>query len=163
MEQLVDFPSTGQEVLGSGSFMGVEAVTSPSDFLVLLPELITVDPQVESFSQRPEYLLGSPNWKEKGDFFTRKLGFSAPVIQEGFEAVKEGFQVPAKGEDGQVLQGKVSSRESSEDEWRVPLAVAEQRGFSSLRRDFFGDCLGDPGECDGRRVDSGPSKRRRKN
>ena len=59
MEQLVDFPRPGQEVLGSGSFMGVEAVTSPSDFLVLSLELLTVDPQVESFSQRLEILLGS--------------------------------------------------------------------------------------------------------
>ena len=83
LEQLVDFPRLGQNFVGAQGFMEVEAVTSPSDFLVLLPELLTVDPQVEYFSQRLDFLLGSSSWREKGAFFTQKLGFSDLLFRKG--------------------------------------------------------------------------------
>ena len=64
----------------------------------------------------------------------------------------------SEGEAGQVFQGNISSRDSSEDELRAPLAVAEQRGFESLRRDFSGVGSGDLGDGGGRRVSNGSTK-----
>ena len=62
------------------------------------------------------------------------------------------------------MQGKGQSGVSSEDELRVPLDVAEQRGFGSPRRDLYGGCPRALGESVGRQeVVSGSPKRRRKN
>ena len=66
LEQLVDFPRPGQAFVGAEIFMGMEAVTSPSDFLVFSPELLTADPLVKSFSQWPEVLLGSSSQRDSG-------------------------------------------------------------------------------------------------
>ena len=163
LEQLVDFPRPGQASVGAEGFMEVEAVMSPSDFLVLSPELLTTDPLVKSFSQRPEVLLGSTSRRDSGLFSNWKTGFPASDFLDGFEVVKSAAEVPSEGEAGQVLQGNISSRDNSEEERRAPLDVAEQRGFESPRRDFSGDGLGDPSDCDGRRVHNGFSKKRRKN
>ena len=143
--------------------MEVEAVTSPSDFLVLSPELLTAAPLVKSFSQRPKVLLGSSSRRDSDLFSNWKIGCPASDFLDGFEVVKSAAEVPSEGEAGQVLQGKISSRENSEEERRAPLAVAEQRGFESPRREFSGDGSGDPSDCDGRRVHNGSSKKRRKN
>ena len=70
-------------------------------------------------------MLGSSSRRDSGLFSNEKLGFPASDLLEGFEVVKSVVEVPSEGEAVQVLQGKVSSRETSEDEWRAPLAVAE--------------------------------------
>ena len=163
LEQWVAFPRPGQDLVGSGVFMDVEAVTSPSDFLILSPEHLVADPLVKSFSQRLEVLVGSSNRRDTGLFSNQKLGSQASAFLDGFEVLKCVVEEPSEGEAGQVLQGKVSSRDSSEDERRVPLAVAEQRGFETPRKDFLGDGSGDLGDCDGRRVQTGIAKKRRKN
>ena len=166
MEQLVDIPSLGQDVVGSASLvtLGLETVSSSSDFLVFSPELLTAVSQEESFTQRSEVWLGSSNWREAGIFSSRIPEFQAAVSQEGFGAVKGNASGTDDGEVGQVLQGKVSSRETSDDEWRMPLDVAEQRGFGSPRRDLFGGGSGVSGDLNGRQaVESGASKKRRKN
>ena len=125
LEQLVDFPRPGQDFVGDGVFMEVEAVTSPSDFLVLSLEHLVADPLVKYFSQRPEVLLGSSRRRDKGFFSNRQLGFSASAFLDGLEVVKSATEVLSEGEVGQVFQGKLSSRDTSEDETRAPLAVAE--------------------------------------
>ena len=69
MEQLVDIPRLGQDMVGSASLvpLGLEAITSPSDFLVLSPKLLTTVTQEEYFTQWSEAWLGSSNWRE-GEF-----------------------------------------------------------------------------------------------
>ena len=75
----------------------------------------------------PEDLLDSPRWWEVG------VCFSSPVFQGGFEHSK-GFELGAvDGVDGQYLQGTGSRGVSLEAERRVPLGVAEQRGFGYPR------------------------------
>ena len=107
LDQLVDIPRPGQDFVGAEVFMGVEAVTSLSDFLVLSPEQLTVDPLVKSISQRPKILLGSSSWRDSGLLSHRKQCSPVPDFQEGFEVVKSVVDVPTEGEAGQVLQGKV--------------------------------------------------------
>ena len=77
----------------------------------------------------------------------------------------EGFErVAADGVAGQVMQGKGSSGETSEEEWRVLLDVDEQRGFGSPRRVISVGSLGDSGDSVGRQaMGGGTSKRRRRN
>ena len=77
----------------------------------------------------------------------------------------EGFdQVVADGLARKVLQGKGTSKESSEEEWRVPLGVAEQQGFESPRRVISVGSIGVSGDSGGRQVvDGGSAKRRRRN
>ena len=97
LEKLVDFPRLGQDFVGAEVFMEVEAVTSPSDFLVLLPELLTVSPLVKSFSQGPEVLLGSTSRRDLGLFSNWKIGFTASDFLDGFEVVKSAAEVPSEG------------------------------------------------------------------
>ena len=62
MEQVVDIPRLSQEVLDSASFMslGLEGITSPSDFLVFSPVVqLPVDPHVDPSSHLPDDLLGT--------------------------------------------------------------------------------------------------------
>ena len=125
LEQWVAFPRPGQDLVGSGVFMDVEAVTSPSDFLILSPEHLVADALVKSFSQRPEVLLGSSSRRDSGLFSNWKTGFPASDSLDGSEVVKSAAEVPSEGEAGQVLQGKILSRENLEEERRVPLDVAE--------------------------------------
>ena len=63
MEQLVDIPRLGQDVVGSASLvtLGLETVSSPSDFLVFSPELLTAVTQEESTIQWSDVWLGSSN------------------------------------------------------------------------------------------------------
>ena len=133
MEQLVDIPILGQDVVGSESMVivGLETVSSPSDFLVLSLDLLTAVTQEESTIQRSDVWLGSSNWRESGIFPSWFPDFQAAVSQVGFGAVKGCAAGSDDGEVSQVLQKKVSSKETSEDEWRSPLDVAEQRGFGS--------------------------------
>ena len=73
-------------------------------------------------------------------------------------------QVAANGVAGQVLQGKGSSGEFLEVEWRVPLGEAEQRGFGSPRRVISAGSIGVSGDSVGRQaVEGGSTKRRRRN
>ena len=70
----------------------------------------------------------------------------------------------ADGEAGQVLLGKGSSGEITEEEWRAPLGVAEQRGFGSPCRVTIAGGKGVSGEFVGRQaVEGGCAKRRRRN
>ena len=91
MEQGVDIPRMGQEVLDSASWvpLRLEDVTSPSEFLVSSSvEQLPVEPHVDSFTHLPVDLLGSPSWRDAGVFFSNNLGFSAPDFHGGFEAVE---------------------------------------------------------------------------
>ena len=73
MEQLVDIPRLGQDVVGLASLLtlGLETVSSSSDFLVLSPDLLTAVTQEKTLFQRSEVRLGSSNWKETGFFSSR--------------------------------------------------------------------------------------------
>ena len=101
MEQLMDIPRLGQDVVGSASLVtvGLETVSSPSDFLVFSPDLLTAVSQVESPFQRSEDRLGSSNWRESGIFPSRFPDFQAAVSQVGFGAVKG---CAAGSDDGEV-------------------------------------------------------------
>ena len=132
LEQGVDIPRLGPEDHVSANLgpLNLESVTSPSDFLISPVEQYPVDTQGDSFSYLPNDLLDSPSWQEVR-VFPNILGFSLPVFQEGFGPV-EGFdQVIIDGRVGQSQQDIGFGGFSPAEDWRLPLGVAEQRGFGS--------------------------------
>ena len=164
IERRVDIPRLGQEEHDLASFLPLrlEDVTSSSKFLVFSPvEQLPVDYKIDSLSHLPEDFLGSQSWREAGSFFPRNPGFPATDILGELEVVKGSKQVEADEEAGHVLQGKGSSGEISEEEWRDPLGVAEQRGFGSPCRVTTTGGKGVSGEVVGRQaVEGGCAKRR---
>lgn len=106
---------------------------SPSDYIISSEQLAR-DLQMAPDGEQTVDLLGDASWREAGVFFSKALGFPAEPVQGGFEVV-EGFdRVAAEGVARQVLLGSGSSGNASEEDRRIPLGVAEQRGFSSPER-----------------------------
>ena len=102
MEQLVDIPRLGQDVVESASLvtLGLETVSSLSDFLVFSPELLTAVTQEESTIQWSDVWLGSSNWREAGILSSQIPESHAAVSQEGFGAVKGNASGTDDGEVG---------------------------------------------------------------
>ena len=115
---------------------------------------------VDPLQQRSEGLLGPSVCPDAGDL----LGLSPSILQGGLVDEVGCAQVLLGGNGGQDWRGQFSSAETSEEELKVPLNVAEHRGCGSPNRVFDADCLGAPGECVGRQAGvHGSSKNRRKN
>ena len=167
IKQRVDFPRVGQEVWGLARSepLGLDEGFSPS-FLSASSSLAPVSTELlgEVFIQQPEVLPELSRWPEDGSLLLRNLGFLAFDQGGGYEAMEGQALVLKEGENGQVLQGKGHSGGSSVDELKVPLDVAEQRGFGSPSRDFLGGCHGAVDDIAGRQVGAnGTPKRRSKN
>ena len=130
MEQEVDIPRLGPDALAlakSGPLV-LEAVTSPSDFIVSPGGQFTEVFQGNSFL--PNDLLDSPCRWVTGNC-PSNLGFSFPGFTEGLEPVEAFAQVFLDEGEGRFLQGGGVGGFSPVVDRRFPLGVAEQRGFGS--------------------------------
>ena len=110
-------------------------------------------------AQWNEGLLGSSRWSDVG---FPCLGFPASSLEQGFGLVDGREQVFVE-ECGLNLQGLGSSGDSLVEDWRVPLASAEQRGCGSPLRYPSVACQEEVGASVSNRVGvHGSSKGRRK-
>ena len=149
LDLLADFPRAGLDgaVTECNKPLGLETVYSPSEFYVSPPvDHASVEFLVDPLQQRSEGLLGPSVCPDAGDL----LGLSPSILQGGLVDEVGCAQVLLGGNGGQGWRGQFSSAETSEEELKVPLNVAEHRGCSSPNRVFDADCLGAPGECVGR-------------